>query len=131
MKGAMKAFAKPDHKCVARCVGYSLTLNTFDAWAGLSVVLAARLDDEERAALAYAALRSLEDDQIGAVFEAVTPQGAGQPQAAFLGVMDQASFWADLATQDERDAYMLASFNRSSASRQAAFLDYVQRRAAA
>lgn len=61
----------------------------------------------------------------------VLPQNAGQPQAAFSGIMDQAAFWADLATQDERDAYMLASFNRSPETRQAAFLEFVQRRAAA
>lgn len=60
MTGAMRAYAKPDHKRIARCIGYSLTLNTFDAWADLSVVLAARLNDEERTALAYSALRSLD-----------------------------------------------------------------------
>ena len=118
-------------KKVARCVGYAAWLDTPDAWAGLSVVLAARLEPHQRAALAYAALQTLDDDQIEAVFGAVTPQGAGKPQAAFLGIMDQASFWADLASQDERDAYMLASFNRSPAPRRAAFLEYVQGRAAA
>lgn len=120
-----------DIKKVARCVGYAAWLDSPDAWLGLPFVLAARLDPHQRAALAYAALHTLDDDQIGAVFEAVTPQGAGQPQAAFLGIMDQASFWADLASQEERDAYMLASFNRSPAPRRAAFLEYVQGRAAA
>ena len=118
-------------KKVARCIGYAAWLDTHKAWLGLPVVLASRLEVHQRAALAYAALRTLNDDQIEAVFEAVAPQGAGQPQPAFLGIMDQASFWADLATQDERDAYMLASFNCSPAPRRAAFLEYVQGRAAA
>ncbi len=123
----------PDIKKVARCIGYAAWLDTDDAWLGLPVVLALRLEVHQRAALAYAALRTMDEDQIGAIVEVVAPQqhGAGQPQAAFNGIMDQASFWADLASQDERDAYMLASFNRSPAPRRAAFLEYVQGRAAA
>jgi len=50
----------PEIKKVARCVGYAAWLDTPDAWLGLPVVLAARLEPHQRAALAYAALRSLD-----------------------------------------------------------------------
>jgi hypothetical protein len=45
--------------------------------------------------------------------------------------MDQAVFWADMAEADELDAYCLASFNRMAPQRQAAFLGFIQGRAAA
>ena len=43
-------------------VEYALTLGTADAWHGAAFVFTARLTDQERAALAYAALRSLNHD---------------------------------------------------------------------
>lgn len=52
----------PEIKKVARCVGYAAWLDTPDAWLGLPVVLAARLEPHQRAALAYAALRSLDPE---------------------------------------------------------------------
>jgi hypothetical protein len=51
--------------------------------------------------------------------------------APLFNYMDQAAFWADMATPDELDAYALASFNRMAPQRQAAFLGFVQGRAAA
>lgn len=53
----------PDNiKRVSRSLGYALWLNTSDAWVGFAVVLSARLTSHQRAALAYAALRSLDDE---------------------------------------------------------------------
>lgn len=45
-----------------RMVEYALTLGTADAWHGAAYVFAARLTKQERAALAYAALKSLDHD---------------------------------------------------------------------
>jgi hypothetical protein len=53
------------------------------------------------------------------------------PIPPFLGIMDQAAFWADMATQREAKAYALACYNRLTPDNQAAFLNYVQGRAAA
>ncbi|OSQ46760.1 hypothetical protein [Marivita geojedonensis] len=69
MTGATRAFAKSDHKRVARCVGYALTLGNEAAWHGLTTVLISRLSDQERAALAFAALMSLSDEHASAVAE--------------------------------------------------------------
>jgi hypothetical protein len=62
----------PDHiKRVSRSVGYALWLDSFDDWDGLSLVLRARLDPRQRAALAYMALKSLDRDDATAVSEAL------------------------------------------------------------
>ena len=118
-------------KRVARMVGYSLLLGDTEAWHRLTVVLSARLTPEQRAAIAWAALRSLTPGQVAAVAETVLPQRAGQPIALLFNYMDEAAFWADMASEGELKAYALASFTRLSPDNQAAFLDYVQERAAA
>lgn len=122
----------PDNiKRVARCVGYAAWLDEPDTWLGLPVVLAARLEPQQRAALAYAALRSLSDDHAAMVCDAVLPDGAGQPIAPLFNHMDEAAFWADMAAPEELEAYCLATFKAMPRVRQAAFLDFVQGRQAA
>lgn len=61
-RSAMSLYGKDAHKWVAKAIGYALNLGTESAWRGLTIVLMARLSDEERAALAFAALSSLSDD---------------------------------------------------------------------
>lgn len=118
-------------KKVARCVGYAAWLDSPDAWLGLPVILAARLEPHQRAALAHAALRSLSDEHAATVCDAVLPGDAGQPIAPLFNHMDEAAFWADMAAPEELEAYCLASFNAMPRPRQAAFLDFVQGRQAA
>lgn len=72
VRGAMSKWAKDRHKKVARAIGFALTLGTESAWHGITIVLMARLSDEERAALAFAALMSLSDEHAAAVAEAAT-----------------------------------------------------------
>lgn len=60
--------------------------------------------------------------------EALRP---GWPVPPFGRVMDEASFWADMASRAERKAYMLACFERLSVRDQSGFLAYAQRRSAA
>ncbi|RFP86345.1 hypothetical protein DZK27_14760 [Rhodobacteraceae bacterium 63075] len=119
------------HLKVVRMLGYVLTLGTQDAWWGLVPVLMARLTVEERAALAFMALKALDRDDATMTAEAALDQGAGQPQAPLFSHMDQAAFWADMADPEELEAYCLASFNAMPRVRQAAFLEYVQGRQAA
>ena len=77
------------------------------------------------------ALRSMDHDDAVQAAEAALVEEAGQPIAPLFDHMDAAAHWADMASTGELKAYALASFNRLSPGNQAAFLDYVQGRAAA
>lgn len=118
-------------KRVAKVIGYAFFLDDVNSWSGVSVVLTASASTQQRAALAWAALRSLTPEGIAAVVGAVQPHGIGEPIVPLFNHMEEAAFWADMASQEERDAYMLACYNRSPAHRQAAFLEFVQGRKAA
>jgi hypothetical protein len=50
-------------KRVSKSLGYTLWLDTFEDWDGLSLILRARLTDRQRAALAFMALKALDYDQ--------------------------------------------------------------------
>lgn len=117
---------------VSRSLGYCLLLDDPDAWLGLVSILRARLSTTERAALAYVSLKALRPENAQLVAEAALgcamPSAAGQPIAPLFNHMDEAAFWADMATPDEREAYCLASFKAMPYERQAAFLDFVQGR---
>ena len=56
---------------------------------------------------------------------ALADLAAGMPIAPLIGAMDEAAFWADLATPSELDAYALACTNRMAPTRRTAFLAYV------
>jgi hypothetical protein len=77
--------------------------------------LLADLDDEQRIATA---------DRMNAT---AALMGAGMPTAPLISHMDEAVFWADLATRAELKAYALACFNRLRPTDQAAFLGHVNR----
>ncbi|MBZ0129915.1 MAG: hypothetical protein K8F59_12435 [Rhodobacteraceae bacterium] len=122
----------PDNiKRVSRSVGYALWLNTSADWFSLPVILRARLDARQRAALAFMALRSLDREDAVLTAEMALSGGAGQPITPLFNHMDEAAFWADMAEPEELEAYCLASFNAMPRGRQAAFLDFVQGRQAA
>ena len=114
-----------------------MTFAYADAWAGLPAILRAHLNERQRGALAYVALRAMDAEnaaQIACHFSSRQVGdlgGAGMPGAPLFNHMDEASSWADMAEPAELDAYALASFNRMAPARQAAFLNFIQRRAAA
>ena len=110
-------------------LGYCLTSGSFDRWMDAAFVWSVRLSIKERVSLTYAALKSLPPEDAQATAEAALA-GAGMPQAPLFGFMDQANFWADMAEPQELAAYCLASFKNMASDRQAAFLDFVKRRAA-
>ncbi|WP_421702112.1 hypothetical protein [Aliiroseovarius sp.] len=109
---------------MSRMLGYCLTLGTTDAWAAFSLVVSARLSEAERVALAYAVLSSLEHDHAEAT-AATALRSAGSPLPPFLGGLDDARFWASLASRSELKAYALASFEAMSLKDQAAFLRHI------
>ena len=51
--------------------------------------------------------------------------GAGPPIAPFLGYLDEAEFWVNLADPLELEAYCLATFKAMAPARQNAFLAFV------
>lgn len=117
-------------KRVSRAIGFAAWLDESSAWIGLSTVLRARLEPHQRAAMAYASLRSLDPEQVAAVVAAVLP--VSQPPIEPLhDYLDEAAFWADMADLEALEAYCLASFNAMPRPRQAAFLEFVQARQAA
>ena len=56
---------------------------------------------------------------------------AGMPGAPLFSFMDAANWWADLASEPELKAYLLACWTRLSPKAQTAFLRYIERGAAA
>lgn len=120
----LSRYMKPEHKRMSRMLGYCLTLGEAKAWDGFSVVAYARLSPEERAALSCASLRSLPEDQaLEAV--AVIFGAAGAPLPPFLGGMDDARFWASLASVKELKAYALAAFEALPPKERAAFFRFI------
>lgn len=126
---AMSQYANDRHKCAAWSLVYCLTLNTPDTWLDATRFWSKRLTVTEAVGLVYSVLSGLDREVAMLVTQSVLG-GAGQPQAPFFGFMDQAMFCADIAEPEELDAYCLASFNRMTRARQAAFLAYVQREVA-
>ncbi|WP_397544218.1 hypothetical protein [Roseovarius salis] len=129
-RNAISLYAKTAHKKAAKLLGYALILDDFDSWEAASAIWQARLTDTERAALAWAALRSLDEDHAREVAYTVI-QGAGAPLPPFISPMDEAAYWADIASPAELDAYALACVQAMAPGRRAAFLEYMQGREAA
>jgi hypothetical protein len=116
---------KPAHKRMSRVMGYVLTIGGADAWAGFSTVAKARLTIEERAALAWAALRALDaSDQVEMIAQAVM-QSAGSPLPTFLNPISDARWWASIASRSERKAYALAAYEALSEQDQMAFRRHI------
>lgn len=122
----MRECAKPEHKRAARMLGYALTLGDFDGWAGAVTVLRARLAATERAALAWAALRSLDADDADTVARHYL-LGAGMPAPTFDEAKDEAALWAASAAKRELRAYAGAAFKAMARADRTTFLDWAGR----
>lgn len=130
MSTSFSKLMKRPHLGATRMLGYALTSHDYETWEAASAVWQARLSPEERAALAWAALRSLDRDHALDVIETVLG-GAGAPLPPLFNTIDAAAWWADIASPEELEAYCLATFRAMPRGRRAAFLDHVQRRKAA
>ena len=110
---------------MSRVMGCTLTIGDADAWAGFSTVAMARMTIEERAALAWAALRSLDTpEQVELVAESVL-KFADCPLPTFLSPMDDARLWASFASLKERKAYALAAYEALPPREQMAFRKHI------
>ena len=132
MSKAFSKLIKPEHLKAARVVGYALTLGNAEAWQGFARWAAMRLEVEERAALAWAALRSLDAETAALTVEAAfEPEaGAGMPDTTFGDPIDQAMHWVSWVNSEELDAYAVAIFNALPDAKKRDFLEYAERVAA-
>ena len=132
MSKTLRKYMPDAYKSVSRLVGYTLLLGAdADNGHGLTRVLTERLTSQERAAMAWAVLRSLTPEQIVDVAQAVLPEGSSAPIAPLFNHMDEAAHWSDMAEPSAHEAYCLSIFNAMPAPRQAAFLGFVPGWAAA
>lgn len=129
---AFGKLVKDDHRRVARTVAYALTNCDHTAMVQLRAVLRARLSPPETAALAWSALGALDPEDAHSTATTVLDSArVGMPLPPFIDFVDEAAFWADMAGGEELEAYCLATYNRLRPSRQMAFRDFVNERAAA
>lgn len=110
---------------MARVIGYTLTLGNMDAWTGFTTVAKARMTNEERGALAWAALRSLDEPEQAAQVAASVLTFADYPLPTFLNPMEDARWWASCASLDERKAYALAAYEALPFQEQMAFRNHI------
>jgi hypothetical protein len=120
-------WASDSRRRVVASIGYALTLERADGWLALPAIFRARLDERERAMLAYAALRSLDPDNAETVARSVLG-GADGPLPTFLSPMDDARFWASVANRLELKAYTFAAFEAMDKRDQTAFLNHIANR---
>lgn len=110
------------HKRALSMIGHALTLEDDPgAWAGLSLVIQARLTSLECALLLASLVRTLDARD---VFHVIDRCGClqGAPLPALDRVEDNARWWADLASLPEIRAFLAASIARLPASEKRAFL---------
>lgn len=129
MSTSFSKLIKRPHLGATRMLGYALTMHDYETWEAASAVWQARLTPEECAALAWAALRSLDRDHALAVTEAVL-DGAGAPLPPLFNATDEAAWWAGIASPEEIDAYAVATFNALSPAKRRDFIDYAKEVAA-
>ena len=121
------------HRRVGRYVSVSLIVGEAQHWIYLKTILRGLLTPRERAALAFAAMRSLdENDRIKVAITSI-PEWAefGSPLPTFLHIADGAKCWAANASPKEIEAYLLACFNAIQRHRQIEIGQYIQTRIAA
>ena len=88
------------HKMAVRSLGRALTLGDEAAWATFTVTVYRVLDDRERAAMAFACLKSLPLE-----FAEIVYRGAVEPEADPLSTEAMRTAAAEYpATRDRRDA---------------------------
>ena len=97
----------------------------FDAWLAAAHGFAATMPEDARAGLAWAALKSLDERHAVDVVQVALP-AAGPPMPPFTTPMDDAAWWAGIASRDERRAYASAAFRALGRGDRQAFLRWAQ-----
>lgn len=135
MNEKIRTLAEMDsaHKSAGRYVSIALISGKTEHWLQLKTILRGLLTPRERAALAFAVMRSLsEDNRTKVAFNAI-PEWTefGSPLPTFLDVADDAKWWTGNASPKEIEAYLLSCFNALERHRQIEFGQYIQVRLAA
>ena len=121
------------HRRVGRYVSVSLIVGEPQHWIYLRTILRGLLTPRERAALAFAAMRSLDaNDRIKVAITSIPEWPEfGSPLPTFLHIADGAKCWAANVSPKEIAAYLLACFNAIQRHCQVEFGQYIQTRIAA
>lgn len=108
----------------------ALTAHNACGWRWAADQWSASIHPEKRMAHALAALAACEADDVATIADEALA-GAGSPLPHYLSEIDEASFWADMASVNELKAYAVACHLRLSPIDRRAFFDWAERRAAA
>jgi hypothetical protein len=93
------------HQRAAAMLHDTLVLGDADAWHGFSIVAAARLSVPERAALAWAVLRTLDPETVADIAITVTGDIGPPCVPLFDDLVAEADAWVTWASPRERAAY--------------------------
>ena len=104
------------HRRVGRYVSIALIVGEPQHWLYLKTIMAGLLLPRERAALAFAAMRFLSEDNRMKVAINAIPEWAefGSPLPTFLDLADDARWWAANISIQERKTYLMACLNHLS-----------------
>ena len=130
----MGVFVKKDHcERVSRMMKHALTLgNDASVWDGFTLILSTGLSGFERAAMFSSVARSLHpEDRRFVLGEIERREGAGMPLPPIYDPMNDATWWASIASIEERKAVLVAAFQSLPTREQNAFLVSAGRRDAA
>ena len=121
------------HNRACKMLGFALTLGDDPlAWSGLSTVLQVRLSGFERSCILMAVVASMEAEDVEYVLGEVRKrQGTGMPLPPLFDARDEASWWAEHASPEERKAVLVAAFLSLPLRDRDAFLVSANRRDAA
>ena len=129
---SIRKYASAAHRKIAKVIGLALIANDSHAWLQVKLLLRVHLSAQERAALAFAAMSSLDKDQRAAVARSTIPNSQiGAPLPTLDDLQVDAGWWAANATNDELQVYLMACFNALDDQKQRAFKQHIQTREAA
>ena len=129
---SIRKYASAAHRKIAKVIGLALIANDSHAWLQVKLLLRVYLSAQERAALAFASMSSLDKDQRAAVARSTIPNSQiGAPLPTLDDLQVDAGWWAGNATNDELQVYLMACFNALDDQKQRAFAKHIQTREAA
>ena len=129
---SIRKYASAAHRKIAKVIGLALIANDSHAWLQVKLLLRVHLSAQERAALAFASMSSLDKDQRAAVARSTIPNSQiGAPLPTLDDLQVDAGWWAGNATNDELQVYLMACFNALDDQKQRAFKQHIQTREAA
>jgi hypothetical protein len=125
-RSTMASFVNPIHKKATQAMGQALLLDSGPAWMATSAIWQARLTSQNTASIAWAGLMATEAE-FAALLAKELQMGVGMPLPPFGEVMEDARWWADIASPEERSAVAVACFNRFTANERNEFRAFISR----